>query len=65
MAEGELSEVGDVGAVGPCSAMGDEGEVVGDGDAHAGAVLELVVPDALEAGGEQVADAGEHIEIEE
>ena len=32
---------------------------------HAGAVLEFVVPDALEAGGEEEADGGEHVEVEE
>src|SRR5947209_6562661 len=41
------------------------GKVAGDSDAHAWVVLELVVPDALEARGEQVADASEHIQIEE
>jgi hypothetical protein len=45
--------------------MEDEGEVARDGDAHAGAVLEFVIPDALEAGGEEIAGGGEHVEVEE
>lgn len=57
--------MGGVGLVGPRSAILDEGEVAGDDDAHAGAVLEFVVPDALEWGGEQKTDGGEHIQIEE
>ena len=65
MAEGQGGEKGGVGFVGPCPAMEDEGEVAGDGDAHARAVLEFVLPDAFETGGEQVADGGEHVEIEE
>jgi hypothetical protein len=65
LAEGQGGEEGGVGFVGPCSAMEDEGEVTGDGDAHARAVLEFVLPDAFETGGEQVADGGEHVEIEE
>ena len=58
-ATGQLVEVGGVGAEGPLGAVGDEGEVVGDGGAHAGAIVEPAVPDAVEAGGEQEADGGE------
>ncbi len=39
--------------------------MAGDGGAHAGTVLEFVVPEALEAGGEELAGAGEEVEVEE
>lgn len=45
--------------------MEDEREVVCDGDTHTGAILQLVFPGALESGGEQVTDGGEHVEIEQ
>jgi len=64
-ATGQVGEVGGVGGVGPGGAVGDEGGVEGDGGAEAGAVLELVVPDALEAGGEEVAGGAEEVEIKE
>src|SRR5216683_2344063 len=64
-ANGQIGEVGGVGFVGPCSAIEDEGKVTSDGGAHAGAVLQLVVPRALESSGEQVADGGEHVQVEE
>ena len=64
-AGGELVEVRRVRAEGPVGAVGDKGKVVGDGGAHARAVFELVVPDAVEARGEQEADRGEHVEVEE
>ena len=62
--DGERGEVGCVGAEGPCAAVLDVGEEACYDGAHAGAVLKLVVPDALEAGGEQEAGGGEHIQVE-
>lgn len=63
--DGKIVEVGSVSSVRPCSAVEDEGEVVSQDDTHAGSVLQLVVPYALEASGEKHADGCEHIEVEE
>jgi len=64
-AAGEVGEVGGIGGVGPGGSVGDEWGVEGDGGSHARAVLELVVPDALEAGGEEIAGGAEEVEVEE
>ena len=52
-------------AEGPQAAVGDEGKWRRDGRPHTWPILQLVVPDAFEARGEQQADAGEHVEIEQ
>ncbi len=62
---GELLEERAIGGEGPGVAVGDVRCVAGDGGAEAGAVLEFVVPDGLEAGGKEVGGPGEEIEVEE
>ena len=49
--------MGGVSLIGPCSAIEDVGKEAGDDGTHAGAILQFVVPDALETGGEQITDA--------
>lgn len=61
----KLFEVAKICFVGPGTAVFDEREMAGDGRAHAGAVLQLELPNALETGGEQITDPAEHVEIEE
>lgn len=54
-----------VGTIGPCTPVLDVRSVAGQRDAETWAVLELVVPEAFESGGEEVAGSGQEIKIEE
>src|SRR5947209_11175082 len=63
-AAGQVLEKAYVCTVRPFGGVLDVGSVVGHGDAHAWAVLELVVPDALKARGQELANAGQHVQVE-
>jgi len=63
-AQGELVEVGGIRPVGPRATAGNEGKVLGHGDTHAWTVLQFVVPNGLETGGEEIAGDGEEVKIE-
>ena len=62
---GKVLKVSRISSIRPGAAIANVGIEPRDHGAHPWPVLKLELPDALETGGEQNADPGEHVEIEE